>query len=189
MCPEKQRCKERWGKCGHYHRRSYPPYQLQIGDVMVGPDVFVDNMAVANGSPKDGERFSKFLELIVLQANPTKSAIIVKGGENARVTATRNELKVNPVKVHFKPIQVTEAEPYIGFYLNEKGYKESMNKTVKTRTAKAWPQAATIQSIINYLAIQPSGCMRAGVTLCQSILPAVLTYSSKSWVACPAYII
>ena len=165
----------------------------KLGELEVPPRDFVDDVAVANkdadSTRTNGERFSKAVELLSMECNHVKSAVIVMGGENEVVEKVRADLRADPMRVHGKEVEVKNAEPYLGFILNEKGVRASINATVKARTDRAWGRVAGIKTVINNPIIAKFGWLRAGVVLIKSIIPSILTYSCEVWADTPKYVL
>ena len=164
----------------------------KVGEQIVPVSTYVDDAIIPNKDVKaareNGEKISRAIEVLSLTANDKKSVCMVIGGDNEKVKEARKDLQEDKIKLHGRPIEVVDAEPYLGFMLKSGGFKESVKATIKQRSAKAWGRAAEIKTLINHPAIKPFGWMKAGITLVKAIIPPILTYSAEAWVGIPKYV-
>ena len=165
----------------------------KVGDQIVPTSTYVDDAIIPNkdvvAARENGEKISKAIEVLSLSANDKKSVCLVIGGDNERVREARDDLKEDKIKLHGKPIEVVDAELYLGFMLSSGGFKDSVKATIKQRSAKAWGRTAEIKTLINPPAIRPFGWMKAGITLVKSIIPPILMYSAEACAGIPKYVL
>ena len=164
----------------------------KVGEQIVLPSDFVDDVLIHNEDDQtarsNAESLSDSFDLLSMEVNAEKSAIIVTGGNNEKVKRMRKKLTDDPVKFQHQNIQVKEGDAYLGFYIHQNGFTASVKKTLKLRIKKAWIKTANIRSIINSDMVQQFGWMQAGVVLVKATLPPILSYSSECWLGCPKYI-
>ena len=166
---------------------------IKVRNASVPPREFMDDVKIFNKDTKtarlNGEIMSKTLDNLSLEANPKKSVAIISGCDHVKVRAARKELKDDPIRLHGTPIKNAESEPYLGFSMHMDGLVQSINQTVKLRTARAWFRAVSIKSMVNHPALRNFGWFKVAVVLIQAILPPILAYSAEIWIGCPRYII
>ena len=157
----------------------------QIGECQISPMDFVDDVNICNSGPDEaranGEFISKAMEVLSLTCNDVKSVIIVSGRDNQNVRATRDDLELNPVKLHGKPIKQADHEPYLGFIISKDGLTASVEKTIDARTKRGWMRASMIKSLINHPIMTSFGWLKGAAVLIQAILPPILSYSCEAW--------
>ena len=157
----------------------------KIIDSPTPPRDFVDDVVIPNKdvdcTRENGKLISNGMDLLALDINPAKSAVIVTGGDNIAVRTARDDLNANPVEMQGKVVAVKDSEPYLGFVISSGGFKKSVAETIKVRTKLAWQKTANIKHMVNTRVMESFGWFRACVTLMQSVLPAVLTYSAEVW--------
>ena len=126
---------------------------VKIGDINVPPRVFVDDNGIPNkdedAARRNGEAFSRAIDLLSLEANSTKSSVVVCGGNNLKVKRSRQDLTENPVKFQGQEVGVKESDQYLGVNINQEGFNASVKTTIKQRINRAWNRAANIKSVIN----------------------------------------
>ena len=148
---------------------------------LVPPDAFVNDVFMTNkdnaAARKNGEQISKAMNILSLEINCQKSAVIVSGGSSAKVKSTREDLVNNPVLLQSKPVPVREQETYLGFVIHEKGFRASVQATIDARVKRAWMKAVNIKTLINHPLVKTFGWLHASCVLMQSTLPSVLPLS------------
>ena len=60
-------------------------------------------------------------------------------------------------------------------------------ETIKKRIDKAWSRVVNIKHMINNPAVSQFGCLLVGVTLVNSNLLPILSYSAEVWLGAPMY--
>ena len=165
----------------------------KVGEKVVLPADFVDDVLIHNYDDQtarsNAESLSESFDLLSMEVNANKSAVIVTGGNNEKVKGMRKKLTDDPVEFQHQEIMVKEGDSYLGFYIHQNGFNASVKQTMLLRIKKAWQKTASIRSIINSDKVQQFGWMQAGIVLVKSTLPPILSYSSECWLGCPKYII
>ena len=159
----------------------------------ISPREFVDDVLLTNKDPKSARETARMvsvaIDILSLEANTTKSAVMVTGGNNKKVNETRAELTSNPVKLHDKPVELKDKEAYLGFILSKDGFVASVEATIKARIQRAWLKTANIKTILQHPLINSFGWFRAACVLLQATLPPILSYSAETWAGIPKRLI
>ena len=80
-------------------------------------------------------------------------------------------------------IKVNSSGLYLGMKVSEKGYKDSVDMSIRHRVAKAWGSVADIVSVINDIRMTRVGWLRSAVILIRSVIIPSLTYGADTWIA------
>ena len=126
-------------------------------------------------------RVSKALDNLSLKSNENKTALIIIGNNKA-TRDMREAFKKNPLKVQDHKVRLSEMEPYLGFKISQKGWRDSLDRTLDHQTAKAWSRVLEIRDLSKHPKMRRVGWMKTAVTLVQSLISPSLLYSAEAWV-------
>ena len=114
--------------------------EIRINGKNRGCIIFVDDtlrMATDTDMARDGGVvFTESLNTLSLEAHPDKSRIVVMGPRKMR-EKVKAELEKDPVKIQGWELKTSTMETYLGFQLDEKGIRESYNKSIEGRVRGA----------------------------------------------------
>ena len=161
----------------------------KINNLHINPLAFVDDLLISNAGTNEarenGRRMSRAMEVLSLTCNNVKSVMVVAGRNNKETKVVREDLEMNPVKLHGLPIGQVDKESYLGFLLSKDGADKSIELTVKNRKSRAWQRAAGIKTMINHPMMKSFGWLKGAVVLIRSILPSIISYSCEVWIGMP----
>ena len=158
--------------------------EIKIKGKNRGTIIFVDDTARIAEDTKmardGGKVFTKALDELSLEAHPDKSKIVVMGSKKLR-EETKKELEENPVIVQGWEMKTSENETYLGYQINEKGTRESKNKSIETRARLARTKSIQLMKILEDRQIQEIGWLESAKLLFTSIIIPTLTYGSQTY--------
>ena len=157
----------------------------KMGAIYIPPFGFIDDVLV-NADSEEGMRIaalrvSKALDNLSLKSNENKTALIIVGNNKA-TREMREAFRRNPLKVQDHEVRLSEMEPYLGFKISQKGWRDSLDRTLDHRTAKAWSRVLEIRDLAKHPKMRKVGWMKTAVTLVQSLIIPSLLYSTEAWV-------
>ena len=158
--------------------------EIKIKGKNRGTIIFVDDTARLAENTKmardGGKIFTKALDELSLEAHPDKSKIVIMGTKKLR-EEVKKELEKDPVIVQGWEMKTSENETYLGYKLDEKGTRESKNKSIENRIRLARMKCIQIMKILEDRQIQEIGWLESAKLLFTSIIVPTLTYGSQTY--------
>ena len=156
----------------------------RMGAIYVPPLGYIDDVLVsahsAEGMREAAARVTRTLDTLSLKSNPDKTKLIIIGNTKD-AAAMREELTRNPAQVQGHDVKISSSEPYLGFQISQKGWTDSIDKTIDMRVAKAWGRVLEIREMAKHPKMRTIGWMKTAVTMIQSLIVSSLTYSVEAW--------
>ena len=149
-----------------------------------GTIIFVDDtlrMATDTNMARDGGIvFTESLGNLSLEAHPDKSRIVIMGPKKMREEIKR-ELMKDPVMIQGWEMKTSTLETYLGFQLDEKGVRESINKSIEGRCRSARTKSIQLLKVLEDDKICRLGWLESAKLLFTSIIIPTLTYGAQAY--------
>ena len=158
----------------------------KVGEVVTDSLSYVDDIATLPRNEKclrkASVKIGEALETISLRSHPDKTEVVVSG-RNKKAEEMRKALVDVPARMQGNDIKVVDSALYLGMKVSQAGFRDSIDKTVNHRIAKAWGRVAEVKAVINDSRMSRLGWLRAGATLIRSVIIPSLTYPADVWVS------
>ena len=159
--------------------------KLRIGEVLVDPLMFVDDVAnpVEDGEKarKGGEMLTDALDELGLEAHPDKSRQVLMGTTKWK-KEVRKELEKKPVEIQDFILKESEEETYLGNVISAKGPRDSVSRSIKKRIQAAVVKEIQLSKILEDDMMERIGWIEAVRTLFNSIIVSTVSYGSQAYV-------
>ena len=158
--------------------------EIKINGKNRGCIIFVDDtlrMATDTKMARDGGIvFTESLNTLSLEAHPDKSRIVVMGSKQMR-EKVKQELEKDPVIVQGWEMKTSDIETYLGFQIDERGVRESINKSIEGRIRGARTKSIQLIKVLDDDKICKLGWLESTKLLFTSIIIPTLTYGSQAY--------
>ena len=102
-------------------------------------------------------------------------------GPKAMRDKVKEELMKNPVEIQGWEMKTSDLETYLGFQLDEKGVRESINKSIDKRVRAARTKSIQLIKVLEDDKIQKIGWVGSAKLLFMSIIVPTLTYGTQAY--------
>ena len=154
------------------------------GSVTLDPCSYVDDIEVITkneeGLRRACQSVGRWLQTICLESHPDKSEVVVSG-RLKKAADLRLKLMTSPAIMQGFPVKVADTAMYLGMKVNQTGFRQTIDSTVRHRVSKAWDRAREIKIVIDDPRMRRLGWLRAGITLFRAVIIPAITYSCKVW--------
>lgn len=160
-------------------------HNIVEGEVEVLPTGFVDDLGTMRGSAEGvrdaGLLLTKTVDELSLRAHPGKTVNLIFGPKKKK-EKIRAELKEEPMTIQGAQIKEVGEDAYLGMVFHSGGVKESVDRSIEVRRAKALVKTRQAKQILKDHRIQSVGWLDAARALYQGTILPTLTYSAIAWV-------
>ena len=159
--------------------------KIRVGDVLVDPSGFVDDMLSMDGDAKSGKdscaRVSDGFDELALKAHPTKSVRIVvgKATERAKVESDND---ADPETIQGFPVKAAVSDMYLGHLVHQDGPRASCTANIDIKRTKCAVKTQLIIRMLKEERVRHLGWMRAAIGLLQGIVLQVLVYGTEAFI-------
>ena len=161
-------------------------YTANIGQLPVNTLIFQDDISKMNDNidqAREGcAKIDRTLKSKLLSANYDKSKYLIIGNDEVRKD-TLDKMKDDPMEMGGVKIEHSEQEKYLGDWIHEKGCKESITATIKTRINKLISKTEEIIQLVETPGMASIGGANTAFKLYEAqIIPALL-HNCESWIS------
>ena len=161
-------------------------YTANIGEVLLNTLIFQDDISKMNDNidqAKEGcEKIERTLKSKLLSVNYDKSKYLIIGDEQFRED-TLKQIEADPIEMGGIRILHSSQEKYLGDIIDERGCKESITATIKSRVGKLISKTEEIIQLANHPAMGGIGGANIAFKLYEAqIIPALL-HNCESWIS------
>ena len=161
-------------------------YTASIGQLPLNTLIFQDDISKMNDNTEQAregcEKIDRTLKSKLLSANYDKSKFLVIGDDEFR-QSTLEDLDKNPLKMGGVNIEHSEQEKYLGDWIHEKGCKESITATIKTRVSKLISKTEEIIQLVESPAMSCLGGANTAFRLFEAQIIPTLLHNCESWIS------
>ena len=161
-------------------------YTANIGEVLLNTLIFQDDISKMNDNieqAKEGcHKIDRTLKSKLLSANYDKSKYLIIGNEQFRKD-TLEKIEEDPIEMGGIKILHSSQEKYLGDIIDERGCKESITATIKSRVSKLISKTEEIIQLASHPAMGGIGGANIAFKLYEAqIIPALL-HNCESWIS------